>query len=134
MFLFPTLVWIKLLHTLVWAIMATCVCGLPILAAKRRFGWALVVSIIVLTECVVLALNHFICPITNLAARYTSDRAANFDIYLPLWLAQNNQPIFGTLFIVVEVFCVWAWITKRRVRPDDLERNRREAKAHTPVA
>ena len=39
------------------------------------------------------------CPLTDLAARYTDDRRANFDIYLPLWLAANNKRIFGSVFV-----------------------------------
>jgi hypothetical protein len=35
-----------------------------------------------------------------IAARYTSDRSANFDIYLPRWIARYNKEIFGSLFAV----------------------------------
>ena len=33
------------------------------------------------------------CPLTDVAARYTTDRAENFDIHLPLWLAKYNKII-----------------------------------------
>ena len=65
---------------------------------SRCFRAAALLTAVVLTECVVLALNHFRCPSTGLAARYTSDRAPNFDIFLPLRLARHNQSVFGTLF------------------------------------
>ena len=49
---------------------------------------------------------------TDLAARYTEDRAANFDIYLPEWLARNNKAIFGTLFAVNELIVLWRWLAR----------------------
>ena len=49
------------------------------------------------------------CPMTAVAARYTTDRADNFDIYLPLWLARYNKHIFGGLFVAGLVFSAWQW-------------------------
>lgn len=45
-----------------------------------------------------------------LAARYTEDRAPNFDIYLPRWLAQHNKALFGTLFVVGELVALARWL------------------------
>jgi len=50
-------------------------------------GWFLRVAVLtglVLVECVILAANRGHCPLTDLAGRYTDERADNFDIYLPL--------------------------------------------------
>ncbi len=111
------LVAIRLLHTAIWAFFAACVLATPIAAIKRRFRWALVVSAFVWVECGVLALNHGRCPLTNVAARYTRDRADNFDIYLPSWLAGHNKAIFGTLFIAGELVVLWRWRGRRKGGP-----------------
>jgi hypothetical protein len=37
-------------------------------------------------------------------------RADNFDIYLPLWLARRNKVIFGTLFAVGELLVLALWL------------------------
>lgn len=79
---------------------ASCILALPVAGMLRRFRWAVGLMTLALVECVVLALNHFRCPLTNLAARYTEDRTDNFDIYLPVWLARHNQTILGALFVV----------------------------------
>jgi len=100
---------IKLLHTVIWAFLAASILALPILAVLRRFRWAAILTVIVLLECVVLAANGGRCPLTDLAARCTLDRAANFDIYLPNWLARHNKAIFGTLFVLSELMVVWRW-------------------------
>jgi len=100
---------IKLLHTLIWAFLAASILALPLLAVLRGFRCAAILSAIVLLECVVLAANGGRCPLTDLAARHTLDRAANFDIYLPSWLARYNKEIFGTLFVLSELIVVWRW-------------------------
>lgn len=100
---------IKFLHTLIWAVLAATILALPVLAVLRRFRWAAILSIIVLVECCVLAMNAGRCPLTDLAARYTLDRGPNFDIYLPAWLAEHNKFIFGSLFVFGELVFLWCW-------------------------
>ena len=100
---------IKLLHTVIWAFLAVSILALPLAAVLRHFRLARILSVVVLLECGVLALNGGRCPLTNLAARYTFERASNFDIYLPDWLARYNKVIFGSLFIFGEVVVVWCW-------------------------
>jgi len=107
---FSILVCIKLLHTAIWLFFVACILALPITAQMRRFRWAATFAVLVLIECAILALNHFRCPLTDLAAHYTTARAANFDIYLPLWLAAHNQTIFGTLFLACALFALWRWL------------------------
>ncbi len=104
------LVAIKLLHTAVWLFFAGCVVAIPLAAAQRQFVWASVLTGLILLECAVLAVNRCRCPLTDLAARHTEARAANFDIYLPLWLARNNKTIFGTLFVAGELFLLKRWL------------------------
>ena len=101
---------IKLLHTAIWAVFACFILALPVAAFTRHFGWALVLTAVVVCECGVLAANHGRCPLTGWAARFTEDRAANFDIYLPYWLARNNKTIFGTLFMLNELIVLWRWL------------------------
>ena len=72
-----------LLHTVIWVLLAGCILALPVLAAFRRLRLAAIITVVVLLECGVLALNGGRCPLTDWAARYTADRASNFDIYLP---------------------------------------------------
>ena len=100
---------IKALHTVIWAIMAASILALPWAAWSGRFRWAFGLTLLVVGECMVLAVNRGRCPLTDVAARYTHERAANFDIYLPMWLARHNKSIFGFLFIVGEIVLLWRW-------------------------
>jgi hypothetical protein len=79
---------------------------------ERRFDCALVLSILVLLECVVIVTNRGRCPLTDVAARYTDDRADNFDIYLPLWLARHNKTVFGFLFLAGELYVLACWLKR----------------------
>lgn len=65
---------------------------------------------LVVVEIFVLAKNRWQCPLTGMAARYTDDRRANFDIYLPVWLARHNKLIFGTLFVGGQAIVILRWL------------------------
>ena len=79
---------VKLVHTAVWLFFVACIVAIPLAAQMRRFEWAVAMSAAVLLETLVLLVNRWSCPLTGIAARYTEARRANFDIFLPLWLAR----------------------------------------------
>lgn len=105
------LVAIKLLHTVVWAFFAGCIVWIPVAASRGEFGFAGLLSGLVLLECLVLAFHRGRCPLTDVAGRYTDERRDNFDIYLPLWLARYNKQVFGTLFVTGELYFLSRWWT-----------------------
>jgi hypothetical protein len=92
--------------------MAASILALPVAAFTQHFRWALMLTAVIVCESVVLAANRGRCPLTDWAARFTDDRSANFDIYLPNWLARNNKAIFGTLFAVNELVVLWRWLVR----------------------
>ena len=101
---------IRLAHTLVWAVFAGAIVALPIAAWRGDFRMAGILIGLVLVEVLVLVVNGWVCPMTPLAARYTDERAPNFDIYLPRWLAQHNKTVFGALFVVGLVYTAVRWL------------------------
>jgi hypothetical protein len=104
---------IKLLHTAIWAFLATSILALPVVGILRRFRWAAILTAIVLVECGVLAVNGGRCPLSDFATRFTMNRNSNFDIYLPIWLAQQNKLIFGWLLVAGELVLVGCWYRQR---------------------
>lgn len=103
---------IKLAHTVVWAFFVGAIAGVPISAWLDRYDWTLICTGLVLVEVAVLAVNRMRCPLTAVAARYTSDRRDNFDIYLPEWLARWNKHIFGALFLGGVMFALFRWLRR----------------------
>jgi hypothetical protein len=106
------LIIVKMAHTFVWALFAGSIIATPVCAYHAKFVVSFILICVVLFEVLILALNKFKCPLTGIAARYTSDRRDNFDIYLPLWLARYNKEIFGALYIagIFYTFFMW-WVT-----------------------
>lgn len=64
---------IKLLHTVIWAFLAGSIVALPVAGVLRRFRWAAIITVVVLLESGLLAINGGRCPLTDLAARYTAE-------------------------------------------------------------
>jgi hypothetical protein len=103
---------VKLAHTLVWALLVAVILAIPVTAWQDRFTASAVLTGVMLAEVLILVVNGWRCPLTDLAARYTDDRRANFDIYLPLWLAANNKRIFGSIFAAGVVFAIVVRLTR----------------------
>ena len=104
---------VKVVHTAIWAFFAACILAIPIASSLGRFQAAAWLAAIVCGEVVVLLFNSWSCPLTAVAARYTAVRNANFDIYLPEWLARNNKTVFGALYVVGAVVAAAQWVHTR---------------------
>lgn len=100
---------VKILHTIAWAFFAGCILAIPLFSWRGDFVTAVVLIAIVFVEVLIILFNHWRCPLTHIAARYTDDRRDNFDIYLPLWLARYNKQIFGALFVLGLVYTIARW-------------------------
>jgi hypothetical protein len=107
------LVVIKALHTVIWAFFAGCIIAIPVVAWIGRYIHAAILIAIVFVEVLVILLNNGHCPLTPAAARYTSDRRDNFDIYLPEWLARHNKLIFGAIYFCGVLMTALLWTLRR---------------------
>jgi hypothetical protein len=110
----PTIVAIKLLHTAIWLFFVLCILAVPVTASFHHFRLSAFFAGLVLLECLVLVLNGWRCPITDLAARHTPETSDNFDIYLPNWLARHNKTIFSTIFLAGSLFALAQWFLHGR--------------------
>ncbi|MBL8910722.1 MAG: hypothetical protein JNM17_08480 [Archangium sp.] len=93
----------RLVHTVIWAVMASGIVALPFLAWTDHFGWALAITVMMAGEGIALGCSRGACPLTAIARRYTDDPSPAFDIFLPEWLAKWNKVIFGALFVAGEI-------------------------------
>lgn len=100
---------VKLVHTVIWLFLVACILGAPIAAWLGNFMLAGILVGFVAAEALVLVFNKWACPLTGVAARYTTHREDNFDIYLPQWLAKHNKNIFTPLYVLGVVYSAFAW-------------------------
>lgn len=96
---------------IVWAFFVLAIGAVWLFGVRANFVGAAWAIAVVMVEVIVLGLNDGRCPLGNLASRYTDDRAANFDIYLPTWLAARTKSIFGTLFVGGVIFVLARWVS-----------------------
>jgi|KBSMisStandDraft_5_1062788.scaffolds.fasta_scaffold496840_2 hypothetical protein len=92
---------IKVLHTVVFMILSTCVLYVLISGALGRITpWTWVSVAAVVVEGLILAMSGWKCPLTNIAERLGAADGRVADIFLPSWFADRLFPICGTLFLV----------------------------------
>jgi len=96
------LILIKLVHTAIWIFFSVVIFYLLYAALTDRIDtWFWVAAALVGLEILVLLLFRMSCPLTVMARRYSSSTRANFDIYLPEWLARYNKEIYSAVLVIV---------------------------------
>ncbi len=92
---------IKLVHTVIWVVMAAATFYVLYCGISKTFNLLLWLALGLMTlETLVLIFNKWTCPLTPLATKYTSEQSENFDIYLPKIIAKYNKHIFGTVWVL----------------------------------
>lgn len=92
---------IKILHSLVWLFFVSIIFYIlysGLTGDITTFTW---ISIgLVIVEGLVLVIFRMFCPLTVMARKYSDSEKANFDIFLPEWLAKYNKEIFTSVYVV----------------------------------
>lgn len=102
------LIAIKSIHTLIWFAYVVIIFYILYAALIDRIDtrfWIAVASVI--AEGIILIANHWRCPLTVAAKRYSQDASVGFDIFIPRWLAKHNKTIFTTLFVIAMVIAAY---------------------------
>jgi hypothetical protein len=103
-----TLVLIKIIHTLIWVFFNVVIFYLLYAVIVNRIDkWVWIALGLIVLEGLVLLIFKNVCPVTIVAQRYSVSTKANFDIYLPEWLARHNKTIYTGIVVVALVILVW---------------------------
>jgi hypothetical protein len=103
-----TLTAIKVLHTAIWLFFNVVIFYLLYAVIVDRIDrWFWTGLGLVGLEVLALLLFRWSCPLTVVARRYSTSTKANFDIYLPLWLAKYNKEIYSVIMAVVLLGMAW---------------------------
>ncbi len=102
------LIFIKLLHTLIWVFFNVVIFYLLYAVITNQIDhWVWIGLGCFVVEGLVLLLFKNFCPLTLWARNYSTSTRPNFDIYIPNWLARYNKPIYSSLLGVVVVILVY---------------------------
>lgn len=105
------LIIIKSIHTLIWFFFNVVIFYmLYAVVANRIDQWLWIGYGFFILEGIILLIFKFFCPLTLLARRYSDSGKANFDIYLPEWLAKNNKLIYTSLLFVIFLITIYRLI------------------------
>lgn len=102
---------IKIIHTIIWLFYNVVIFYLIYAVISNKIDiWVWICIGLVIIEGLVLLIFKLFCPITLIARKYSDSTKANFDIYLPNWLAKYNKQIYTTLFIFAIIILVFRLI------------------------
>jgi hypothetical protein len=92
---------IKLIHTLAWCSIESCMAYVLWTGFTRRSDRrAGIAASVVAGETAIFAANGFRCPLTQIAERIGAKHGSVTDIYLPRWFARNLPAIHVPLIVL----------------------------------
>ena len=102
---------IKIVHTLVWLFFNVVIFYMLYAVVINKMDLLLWVcyGLIILEGLTLLAFKMY-CPLTIMARKYSDSAKANFDIYLPEWLAKYNKTIYTSIvasILILTIFRLW---------------------------
>ena len=99
---------IKIIHTAVWIFYNFVLIYLFYAVLNNKIDkWLWLGMATFVVEVIVLVIFKMVCPLTIIARKYSDSSKANFDIFLPVWLAKNNKLIYSillALFLIVLIY------------------------------
>ena len=103
---------IKLIHSILFFLMAFCLFYILYCAISRTYDWTLLIAmVIIILEGLSLVFNHWRCPLTTLAEKYGAEKGSVTDIFLPAWCARNVFKFFTVLFAVEVIWVSFGYFT-----------------------
>jgi hypothetical protein len=93
---------IKSIHTLIWLFFNAVLLYMAYAVITNNIDKFVCIGIgCIVIEWIVLLIFKWQCPFTILARKYSGSAKENFDIYIPIWLAKYNKPIYITIFVII---------------------------------
>ncbi len=93
---------IKLIHTAIWVFFNIVIFYMLYEVTWGKIDhWLWIGYGLIGLETITLLLFRFYCPLTVWARKHSDSTAANFDIYLPEWLARYNKEIYTGIMVII---------------------------------
>ncbi len=105
------LIFVKISHTLIWIFFNIVIIYMFYAAVTNKLDlWLWICYAIIFSEGLILAAFKNFCPLTIIARKYSASEKANFDIYLPNWLAKYNKTIYTIIFVIIIIITIFQLI------------------------
>ncbi len=102
------IVFIKTLHTIIWVIMTLATFYIGYSVVTMQFNSLFYISLfLIVGESLVILVNSWRCPLTNIAKKYAPEDSPNFDIYLPYTIAKYNKEIFSVILTIILLIYIY---------------------------
>jgi hypothetical protein len=102
------LVIIKTIHTLVWLFFNVVIFYMLYAVIVNKLDiWLWIGYGLFVLEGITLLVFKFFCPLTVIARKYSDSTKANFDIYLPNWLAKYNKVIYTSILGIIIIITIY---------------------------
>jgi hypothetical protein len=98
---------IKVIHTAIWLFFNVVIFYLLYAVITDDIDkWVWICLALILAEGMILIIFKNLCPVTVIARNYSGSDRANFDIYLPEWLAKHNKKIYGAIVLIAVIILI----------------------------
>ncbi|HQW43720.1 MAG: hypothetical protein IPF69_17780 [Chitinophagaceae bacterium] len=102
------LILIKVIHTIIWVFFNVVIFYMLYAVLTNKLDkWLWIGYGLFVLEGIILLLFKFYCPLTIMARKYSDSSKANFDIYLPNWLAKYNKLIYTSILVVIIIITIY---------------------------
>jgi hypothetical protein len=102
------LIAIKIIHTLVWLFFNVVIFYMLYAVLVNKIDtWLWIGYGLFVLEGATLLVFKFFCPLTVMARKYSDSTKANFDIYLPHWLAKYNKPVYTSILCIIVIIHIY---------------------------
>lgn len=99
---------IKTVHTIIWLFFNVVIFYLLYAVIVNQIDiWVWICIALVVLEGLVLLTFKMFCPLTVMARKYSDSTKANFDIFLPNWLAKYNKLIYTSIFGIAILILIY---------------------------
>ena len=106
------LILVKLLHTAIWVFFNIVIFYLLYAVTINKIDmWVWICLGLIGLEALILLIFRSVCPVTLLAERYSDSNRANFDIYLPHWLAKYSKRIYSVIVAAAVLILIYRLIS-----------------------
>lgn len=103
---------IKTIHTLVWLFFNVVIFYMLYAVWVNKIDkWLWIGYGLFVLEGIILWVFKFFCPLTVIARKYSDSTRANFDIYLPHWLAKYNKAIYISILGIIIIITAYRLLT-----------------------